>query len=196
MAWPLSPEERDALMARPRPPRALPIFEAARRYLPLAEARPEDASTRPILAVWEVTLRCDLACRHCGSRAGRERPDELTTEECLDVVQQLADLGTREVALIGGEAYLRDDWLGIVSAIRDRGMLATMTTGGRGVTRELALAAKRAGLHSVSVSLDGDEPTHDRLRGVRDSYGYAIAALAHLRDAGNGHTIELTQQLP
>ena len=43
---------------------------------------------RPIYAVWEITLRCDLACRHCGSRAGRARPDELDTAECLDLVRR------------------------------------------------------------------------------------------------------------
>jgi MoaA/NifB/PqqE/SkfB family radical SAM enzyme len=41
--------------------------------------------------VWELTLRCDLACDHCGSRAGKARPDELSTDEALDVVRQLAD---------------------------------------------------------------------------------------------------------
>ena len=69
--------------------------------------RPDETSP-PSIAVWEITLRCDLACRHCGSRAGRERPDELTTSEALDVVRQMADLGVKEVTLIGGEAYLRD----------------------------------------------------------------------------------------
>src|SRR5262249_5843198 len=141
------------VMTRPRPRPPLPVFPDAstRRYLPLAEPRLEDDRFRPILAVWEITLRCDLACRHCGSRAGRARPDEMSTREGLDTVRQLAELGTREVALIGGEAYLRDDWLEIVAAIRDHGMLATMTTGGRGVTPELAIAAKKAGLYSVSV---------------------------------------------
>ncbi len=125
---PLGPTERRDLLARPRPPRALPVFPdggAARRYLPLAEPRPHDARHEPLLAVWELTLRCDLACRHCGSRAGRARPDELTTDECLDLVRQLAELGTREVAIIGGEAYLRDDWLEIVAAVKghfDKGL--------------------------------------------------------------------------
>jgi radical SAM protein with 4Fe4S-binding SPASM domain len=153
------------------------------RHLPLAAPRPEDARHRPIIAVWELTLRCDLACRHCGSRAGRARPDELSTAECLDLVEQLADLGVHEVTLIGGEAYLRDDWLEIVRAIRARGMLPTMTTGGRGLTRERAAAAKEAGIHSVSVSLDGNEAVHDRLRGVRGSYRSAVQGLAHLRAA-------------
>lgn len=43
----------------------------------------------PIYCVWEITLACDLGCKHCGSRAGKARPDELTTEQCLDVVHQL-----------------------------------------------------------------------------------------------------------
>ncbi|NVB81718.1 MAG: heme biosynthesis protein, partial [Kofleriaceae bacterium] len=45
-----------------------------------------------MLAVWEITLACDLACGHCGSRAGRARPDELSTAEALSLVDQLADL--------------------------------------------------------------------------------------------------------
>jgi radical SAM protein with 4Fe4S-binding SPASM domain len=153
--------------------------------LPLAEdARPVDRAWRPIYAVWEITLRCDLACRHCGSRAGRERPEELSTEEALDAVRQMADLGVREVTLIGGEAYLRDDWTQIVRAVRDHGMQCSMTTGGRGFTRERAEAARRAGLQSVSVSVDGLRASHDALRGVRGSFDAALEAFANLRAAG------------
>jgi radical SAM protein with 4Fe4S-binding SPASM domain len=184
---PLLPDEqRTALLEAPRPRRALPVLgsTAARGYPALAGPRAEDLAVVPLLAVWEITLRCDLACRHCGSRAGAARPDELSTKEALDLVEQLADLGTREVALIGGEAYLRDDWLDLVRAIRARGMLPTMTTGGRGLDAERARAAKEAGLHSASVSVDGAEETHDRLRGLDGSYRAALDAMAHLRNAG------------
>ena len=75
---------------------------------------------RPRHAVWELTLSCNLKCRHCGSRAGAPRSDELTTAEALSLVDALADAGVREVTLIGGEAYLRRDWLEIVRAIRSR----------------------------------------------------------------------------
>src|SRR4249920_113617 len=132
-------------------PRTLPIAPQAlpaKRRLPLADdVRPQDG-VRPIYAVWEITLRCDLACRHCGSRAGKARPDELSTAECLDLVRQMAELGVKEVTVIGGEAYLRDDWTEIVRAIRDHGMSATMTTGGRGITEERAKIARLAGLES------------------------------------------------
>src|ERR1700733_4053429 len=117
-------------------PRSLPIAPHAepslRRKLPLAgPTRDIDRKWQPVYAVWEITLKCDLACRHCGSRAGRERPDELDTAEALDLVAQMAALRVREVTLIGGEAYLRDDWTEIARAIVDRGMKCGITTGGR-----------------------------------------------------------------
>jgi len=184
---PLTADERARLLTQARPGRLplAPHAAPARRHLPLAEAsRPQDQAARPIYAVWEITLACDLACRHCGSRAGRARPDELSTAECLDLVLQMAALGVREVTLIGGEAYLREDWLEIVRAIGRAGMTATMTTGGRGVDAPRAAGARAAGLASVSVSLDGLAVTHDRLRGVRGSHQAALAALQHLRAAG------------
>ncbi len=93
-------------------PARAPTAEPARRRLPLAgPSREVDRQWKPVYAVWEVTLACDLSCRHCGSRAGRARPDELTTAEALDLVAQMADLGVMELTLIGGEAYLRDDFL-------------------------------------------------------------------------------------
>jgi radical SAM protein with 4Fe4S-binding SPASM domain len=191
MKDPLSPEERASMLARSRPARSLTILDgpppasaSERRRLPLAEARESDRAYQPLVAVWEITLRCDLACRHCGSRAGRGRPDELSTEECIDLVAQLAGIGTREVAIIGGEAYLRDDWTTIIRAIKDHGMRPTMTTGGRGLTRERAAAAADAGLWGVSVSIDGSRETHDRLRGAKGSYDDAFTALRNLRDAG------------
>jgi radical SAM protein with 4Fe4S-binding SPASM domain len=180
-------EERDELLSRPRP-RQLPIAPEAAptlRRLPLAaEARPVDERWRPIYCVWEITLRCDLACRHCGSRAGHARSDELSTEQCLDLVRQMAELGVKEVTLIGGEAYLRDDWTEIVREIKKYGMSATMTSGGRGITKERAEAAAKAGLESVSISLDGLEATHDRLRGVEGSFRSALESLKNLRAAG------------
>ena len=155
-----------------------------RRRLPLAEsARPAD-DWQPVYAVWEITLRCDLACHHCGSRAGRARPDELTTAEALDLVAQMVDLGVMEVTLIGGEAYLRDDWTEIVRAVRAAGLRCTMTTGGRALTPALARAAREAGLESVSVSVDGLAATHDALRGVRGSFDAAMAAIANLKAEG------------
>lgn len=178
MSSPTSPSYRPAPAKR-----ALPVV--GRRRLPLAsEARAVDTAWRPIYAVWEITLRCDLACHHCGSRAGHPRSDELTTAEARDLVRQMADLGVKEVTLIGGEAYLRDDWTDIVRAIRDHGMECSITTGGRGLTEERVRTARDAGLQAVSVSIDGLKETHDTMRGMRGSFDAAMRAMHTVRDAG------------
>jgi radical SAM protein with 4Fe4S-binding SPASM domain len=139
---------------------------------------------RPVYVVWELTLRCDQPCTHCGSRAGEARARELSTAQALDVVRQLAAMGTREVVLIGGEAYLHPGVHEVLSALRDAGVVPTMTTGGRGIDRALARSLADAGLSHASVSLDGIGATHDRLRASPGSFAAATAALSHLAEAG------------
>ncbi|WP_292288814.1 radical SAM protein [Marivita sp.] len=138
----------------------------------------------PTVAVWEITLQCDLGCRHCGSRAGKARTDELSTAQAFDVIDQLADFGVREVTLIGGEAYLRPDWDRLASRIVQRGMACTMVTGGRAFTSERALAAAMAGISKIGVSLDGLAQTHDRQRGKPGSWESAVASIDAIRGAG------------
>ncbi|HLP91818.1 MAG TPA: nif11-class peptide radical SAM maturase 3 [Nostocaceae cyanobacterium] len=135
-------------------------------------------------AVWEITLKCNLACQHCGSRAGHTRSHELTTAEALDLVKQMADVGITEVTIIGGEAFLRPDWLEIAQAITKAGMLCGMTTGGFGITLDTAKQMRDAGIRVVSVSVDGLEATHDRLRGKPGSWQWAFKTMSNLKAAG------------
>lgn len=136
-------------------------------------------------AVWEITLKCNLACSHCGSRAGQARTQELSTEEALDLVKQLAEVGIKEVTLIGGEAFMRPDWLEIAQAITQAGMLCGMTTGGFGVSLETARRMKEAGIAAVSVSVDGGKAeTHDRLRGKKGAWHSAFRTMSHFREVG------------
>ncbi|MEH1892797.1 MAG: nif11-class peptide radical SAM maturase 3 [Nostoc sp.] len=135
-------------------------------------------------AVWEITLKCNLACQHCGSRAGHTRANELSTAEALDLVRQMAEVGITEVTIIGGEAFLRPDWLEIAQAITKAGMFCGMTTGGYGITLETARRMKVAGISVVSVSVDGLEATHDRLRGRQGSWQWAFKTMSNLKEAG------------
>jgi radical SAM protein with 4Fe4S-binding SPASM domain len=59
-----------------------------------------------------------------------------------------------------------------------------MTTGGRGIDDALATAMKAAGIDRVSVSIDGLEAAHDRMRNLRGSFASAMGAIAALRRAG------------
>lgn len=135
----------------------------------------------PRYAIWEITLACDQHCVHCGSRAGKTRPGELDTEECLDVVRQLAEMGVGEVTLIGGEAYLRNDFILIINEIRKHGMSVTMTTGALNLNEERIIAMKEAGVRIVAISVDGLRDNHDTLRGVDGSFERAFEAMKLLR---------------
>lgn len=153
--------------------------DARSRRLPVA-----GPDFHPRYVVWELTLRCDHACTHCGSRAGVARPSELSTEEALRVVDEMAAMGTGEVVLIGGEAYLHDGFLEIVERLSERGVRPTMTTGGRGVTPELAREMSDAGLVRISTSVDGLEETHDLMRARDGSYADALRSIENVAAAG------------
>lgn len=150
------------------------------RYLSSTDTRDH----RLVHAVWELTLACNLKCTHCGSRADVKRPGELNTLECLDIVRQLHELGTREVTLIGGEAYLRRDWVDIVRAISEAGMQCTLQTGAWQLSNARIAQAAEAGLAACGVSVDGLGPLHDQLRGRDGSFDAAIGALRRLHEYG------------
>jgi len=162
----------------------------ARSSLPRRLRTRSDVRLRcPVHVVWEITLACNLRCVHCGSRAGRPRQNELSTAECLQLVEALAALGTREISLIGGEAYLRRDWLDIVRAIARHDILCGLQTGGRALTEEKIKDAAAAGLRSAGVSIDGPPDLHDRLRGVRGSHVQAMTALRNFSKYGLSGTV-------
>lgn len=136
----------------------------------------EVSNPHPTLAVWELTLACDLHCQHCGSRAKEARPRELTTPEALDVVRQLADVGIRELTIIGGEAYLYPGWLEVIREASRLGIVVGMQTGARQLTQDRINRAADAGLSLIGISIDGLQSTHDVQRGYRGSWRAAVDA--------------------
>lgn len=169
---------------------ATPATTVAERDSPVERAYPRRLQVlgapalRPHYVVWELTLACDQPCTHCGSRAGTARSEELSTDRAVEVAGELADLGAREVVLIGGEAYLHPGFLAVADALHARGVIASMTTGGLGITEELARNMFAHGISQASVSIDGLAPTHDRMRATRGGFQRALGALRILRAAG------------
>lgn len=126
--------------------------------------------------VWEITLACPFSCKYCGSNAGKARHDELTTEECVDIAHQLADLGCRRVSLIGGEVFMRSDWPIIVKTLSDRGIKVCIITNGFLFSEKIISELKNVNVESVAVSLDGPEYIHDHFR-QKGSFHRAMQAM-------------------
>ncbi len=138
----------------------------------------------PRSAVWELTLRCNLNCRHCGSRAGKPRADEMSLDEALRLCRELADLKCRFLTLGGGEPLLRRDWPIIAQALIERGVRVGMVTNGLAWNDDVARTAKVVGLESVAFSLDGFEQDHDYLRRHKGLYQKVLSAIASALRAG------------
>ncbi len=132
----------------------------------------------PRMVVWELTLRCNLRCRHCGSRAGEAREDELTLPEALSLCHDLAALKCKHVTLGGGEPTLRRDWPLIARTLTDLGITVGMISNGVAWTDDLARAAKAAGLESAAFSVDGLEETHDYVRHSKGHFHRVLEAIA------------------
>jgi radical SAM protein with 4Fe4S-binding SPASM domain len=133
---------------------------------------------------WELTLRCNLKCLHCGSRAGRARPAELTMPECCAVADELSDLGCRELTFIGGEVFLFKGWDDLSRRLTDKGVLVNIVSNGYRI-RDVEIAQIRhAGLVNVGISIDGMETNHNRIRGRADAFARVRQSLDLLRDAG------------
>lgn len=122
-------------------------------------------------AVVEVTNRCNLRCPHCASDSGCARVDELSFDEMMSVVHDLATLGCKAFTMLGGEFLLRPDWFEIGRAVREKGLELQLITNGLLVTPGTRAQFKALDPQTVCVSLDGATP--EGYRATRGVDGYA-----------------------
>lgn len=136
---------------------------------------------QPNCAVWEITLRCNSKCIHCGSNAGYSRSNELTTNEALALVKELSDCGYKGIALMGGEPLLREDWFEIGKEVKKQKMQLSIITNGILLEKYLK-EIKNLKTDCVTLSLDGGKAeTHDYLRGHKGSFNNNIKLMELLK---------------
>lgn len=131
-------------------------------------------------AVWEITMGCNMRCKHCGSSCAEALPDELNTSEALEVCDQLKDLGLKVITLSGGEPTTRSDWHIIAKRLVDNGIITSIITNGWLIDENFIHNAITSGIRSVCLSIDGLEKTHDFVR-RSGSFNKSIKALKELR---------------
>ncbi|MCI8410695.1 MAG: radical SAM protein [Lachnospiraceae bacterium] len=115
--------------------------------------------------VWELTMGCNLRCKHCGSSCKERLADELTEQEAMNVVNQIITMQPDWITLSGGEPLLRSDWAEIAKVLKENHIGVRMITNGTLLNKSIAKKMKNAGLDLVSISIDGTEDIHDSIRG-------------------------------
>ena len=123
---------------------------------------------------WECTLRCNLHCRHCGSdckvKAGAmdmPLPDFL---QVLDNIRQHTDPHHVFVIVTGGEPLMREDIAECGKAIYEKGFPWGMVTNALYLTPQKFNDLLRAGLHTMTISMDGLGDEHNWMRGNKHSF--------------------------
>jgi len=139
---------------------------------------------KPVV-VWNVTRACNLKCVHCyaHARSGKDH-NELTHEEGLSLLDDLAAFGVPVVLFSGGEPLVRPDLPDLARYAVEKGMRAVISTNGTLITAEMARDLKDIGLSYVGVSLDGMEAVNDRFRGKEGAFRAALAGIRNCRSVG------------
>lgn len=138
----------------------------------------------PLVVGWELTLGCNLRCRHCASAAGMKRSNELTLDESLALVDQFPALLVQEVDFTGGEALLNPGWEAIAWRLRELEIQVRMVSNGLALSKDTVERIRAAGITCVAVSVDGLEITHDSVRDMTGAWRRGLEGLRRVADAG------------
>lgn len=133
---------------------------------------------------WELTLACNLRCRHCASAAGAKRANELSLDESLSLCDQFPALLVQEVDFTGGEALLNPGWEAIARRLRRLEIQVRMVSNGLALSAETVSRIRDAGLTCVAVSIDGLEATHDSVRGLAGAWRRGLDGLQRVASTG------------
>lgn len=139
---------------------------------------------KPCQVVWETTLQCNLNCLHCGSTAGKARENELSTKEGIRLINDLAEINSREICFMGGEPFLRKDWYQLGKEVRNLGMEFIAISNGFNISKNIISKLIKLEPYVVSTSLDGaTAKTHDYIRGKNGSFDKVLEYLSLARKA-------------
>ena len=146
------------------------------------------------LLFWETTVGCNLRCIHCRAEATPiSTVDDLTTQESLKFIDELASFATPILILSGGEPLFRKDIFELAKHATDKGLRVALATNGTLVTKEVAQKIVHAGIKRVSISLDGVKAsTHDTFRGIPGSFDLALIGFNNLKELGMSLQLNVT----
>lgn len=118
---------------------------------------------KPLLAIFEICLRCNSACGYCDLPLNEGRY-EMTREEIRRVFHHLHDQGLRFVFIQGGEPLVRRDLPEILEDLSAIGFHLTLITNGTKFTKPLIARLDKL---KVNISISLDTLNRDRYHHIR-----------------------------
>lgn len=123
-----------------------------------------------------LTDNCNLKCMSCACWRSTKK-NELTLEEIDHTLNFLYTYGIRSIVLSGGEALIRRDFKEILELLRKyRFDVILLQTNGL-LLSQFTEEIQNSTITHINISIDGDEVTHDRLRGKNGAFKKIIEAI-------------------
>jgi len=147
----------------------------------------------PVSVVWSLSYRCNLRCMHCYQNAGEPSPDELTIDEQLDIIDQMARVGVSLVVLSGGEPLTNPNLDRLIERIHMHRMTVSIDSNGVLMDRGIVNHLKELGVSLVQLSLDSvHAKSHDQFRGLDGAFQKTLDAVELCSQAGIFTTVATT----
>ena len=155
-----------------------------------------DFDLNPLMFYFEVTLACDLVCKHCRASAQEDpAPDELTTDQAKSLIEQVASFPRRPMLVFtGGDPLKRHDLFELIRYSGECGLQAALTPSATPLaTLQAFEKARDAGIRRLGISLDGpDAELHDSFRGFEGSFAKTMEMLENARKLDLGVQVNTT----
>lgn len=126
----------------------------------------KDIVSAPVRVYFEITKKCNLACRHCFVGATGAAYEGLSLSEMKRILDEFENEGVIDIRFTGGEPTTRKDWFELLSYAKNKGFAVSLNTNGMyNAPGEIAAKLSSLNLEQVTISLDGLGGTHDYFRG-------------------------------
>ncbi len=137
----------------------------------------------PIAGSLELTLRCNVRCRHCYILYPGATTGEMSTGEVIAILDKLADQGVLFLLLTGGEIFARCDFRDIYLHAKRLGFLLTLFTNATLIDDEMADFLAEWPPRRIEVTIYGHtEETYEKVTGVRGSFARFRRGVELLRE--------------
>lgn len=118
----------------------------------------------PYHLVWIATNACNARCIHCSTEATKRLPGELSTNEVKKMFWELRNAGVFDIAISGGEPFVRKDMMEIIEYMASIGLKVGIGSNGSTVTKKITDKLKLFNVSRLQISIDGTEEIHDLSR--------------------------------